>query len=106
MFGLFKKEEFSHIPKAIRPIMKLAFPSGEKQLNQETKGFLEAFHVLGTHPEVIHTASWANTQYDVFGPTVTRFLQTVATGNPNETQSENTRRRHYGKYSYSIPASN
>ena len=52
------------------------------------EGFLEAFHVLGTHPEVIHTASWANTQYDVFGPTVTRFLQTVATGNPNETQSQ------------------
>mgnify|MGYP001324697805 FL=1 len=48
MFGLFKKEEFSHIPKAIRPIMKLAFPSGEKQLNHETKGFLEAFPDLFT----------------------------------------------------------
>ena len=43
MFGLFKKEEFSQIPKDVRPIMKLAFPGGEKQLNQETKGFLEAF---------------------------------------------------------------
>ena len=37
MPGLFKKEEFSHIPKDVRPIMKLAFPGGEKQLNQETK---------------------------------------------------------------------
>jgi phenylpropionate dioxygenase-like ring-hydroxylating dioxygenase large terminal subunit len=52
------------------------------------EGFLEAFHVLATHPEVIHTASWANTQYDLFGPTVTRFLQTVATGNPNIEQSQ------------------
>lgn len=54
------------------------------------EGFLEAFHVLATHPEVIYTSSWANTQYDIFGPTVTRFLQTVATGNPNldQTQAE------------------
>ena len=48
MFGLFKKKEFSNIPKDIRPIMKLAFPGGEKQLNQETKGFLEAFPDLFT----------------------------------------------------------
>ena len=46
MFGLFKKKEFSQIPKDVRPIMKLAFPGGEKQLNQETKGFLEAFPAL------------------------------------------------------------
>ena len=48
MFGLFKKEEFSHIPKDVRPIMKLAFPGGEKQLNKETKGFLETFPSLFT----------------------------------------------------------
>jgi hypothetical protein len=48
MFGLFKKEEFSQMPKDVRPILKLAFPGGEKQLNQETKGLLEAFPDLFT----------------------------------------------------------
>jgi hypothetical protein len=67
------------------------------------EGFLEAFHVLATHPEVIHTASWANTQYDLFGPTVTRFLQTVATGNPNIEQSQQEIYRLLG-YQDELPA--
>jgi hypothetical protein len=48
MFGLFKKEDFSNMPKEIRPVLKLAFPGGEKQLNQETKGLLESFPDLFT----------------------------------------------------------
>ena len=36
------------MPKEIRPIIKLAFPSGENQLNQETKGLLESFPDLFT----------------------------------------------------------
>ena len=46
------------------------------------EGFLEAFHVLGTHPEALRSSGWANTQYDLFSPHVTRFLQTLASGNP------------------------
>ncbi len=52
------------------------------------EGFLEAFHVLATHPEGLRTSSWANTQYDVFGKNVSRFLQNLSTGNPHMDQSE------------------
>jgi phenylpropionate dioxygenase-like ring-hydroxylating dioxygenase large terminal subunit len=46
------------------------------------EGFLEAYHVLATHPMRLHMSSWANTQYDLFGPNVSRFLQTLTSGNP------------------------
>jgi len=52
------------------------------------EGFLEAFHVLATHPEGLRTSSWANTQYDLFGKNVTRFFQNLSTGNPLEDQTE------------------
>jgi phenylpropionate dioxygenase-like ring-hydroxylating dioxygenase large terminal subunit len=52
------------------------------------EGFLEAFHVLATHPEGLRSSSWANTQYDVFGKNVTRFLQNLSTGNPQMDQTE------------------
>ena len=52
------------------------------------EGFLEAFHVLATHPEGLHTSSWANTQYDIFGKHVTRFLQNLSSGNQQEGRSE------------------
>lgn len=52
------------------------------------EGFLEAFHVLATHPEALRTSSWANTQYDIFGKNVSRFLQNLNTGNPQLDQSE------------------
>ena len=46
------------------------------------EGFLEAFHVLATHPEALRSSGWANTQYDLFSPHVTRFLQNLSSGNP------------------------
>jgi len=47
------------------------------------EGFLEAFHVLATHPEGLRSSGWANTQYDLFSPHVTRFLQNLSSGNPH-----------------------
>ena len=47
------------------------------------EGFLEAFHVLATHPEGLRASGWANTQYDCFSPNVSRFLQTLSSGNPH-----------------------
>ncbi|MEM7218726.1 MAG: aromatic ring-hydroxylating dioxygenase subunit alpha [Pseudomonadota bacterium] len=47
------------------------------------EGFLEAYHVLATHPEGLRTSAWANTQYDLFSPHVSRFLQTLSAGNPH-----------------------
>lgn len=46
------------------------------------EGFMEAFHVLATHPEGLRASSWANTQYDCFSPHVSRFLQPLSAGNP------------------------
>ena len=50
-------------------------------------GFLEAYHVLATHPEGLRASSWANTQYDVL-ENVSRFLQNLSTGNPHLDQTE------------------
>ena len=47
------------------------------------EGFLEAYHVLATHPEGLRSSGWANTQYDLFSPHVTRFLQNLSSGNPH-----------------------
>ena len=47
------------------------------------EGFLEAFHVLATHPEGLRSSGWANTQYDLFSPHVSRFLQNLSSGNPH-----------------------
>ena len=63
MFGLFKKEEFSNMPKEIRPIIKLAFPDGEKQLNQETKGLLESFPDLFTVESSQGLVVWAKVKW-------------------------------------------
>ena len=47
------------------------------------EGFLEAFHVLATHPEGLRTAGDANAQYDVFDKYVTRFVHTVGYPSPH-----------------------
>jgi phenylpropionate dioxygenase-like ring-hydroxylating dioxygenase large terminal subunit len=47
------------------------------------EGFMEAYHVLATHPEGLKTSGWANTQYDIFGSNVTRFLQPRAIPSPH-----------------------
>ncbi len=47
------------------------------------EAFLEAFHVLATHPEGLKTASDANAQYDIFGKHVTRFIHTIGHPSPH-----------------------
>ncbi len=47
------------------------------------EAFLEAYHVLETHPQGIMTTGDANAQYDVFGNHVTRFIHTVGTPSPH-----------------------
>ncbi|HEY6597764.1 MAG TPA: aromatic ring-hydroxylating dioxygenase subunit alpha [Pseudomonadales bacterium] len=47
------------------------------------EGFLEAFHVLATHPEGLRTAGDANAQYDIFGTNVTRFVHTIGYPSPH-----------------------
>jgi phenylpropionate dioxygenase-like ring-hydroxylating dioxygenase large terminal subunit len=47
------------------------------------EGFLEAYHVLATHPEGLRTAGDANAQYDLFGRNVSRFLHTIGYPSPH-----------------------
>lgn len=47
------------------------------------EAFLEAFHVLATHPQGLKSAGDANAQYDVFGKNVTRFIHTIGHPSPH-----------------------
>ncbi|MEM7569241.1 MAG: aromatic ring-hydroxylating dioxygenase subunit alpha [Pseudomonadota bacterium] len=47
------------------------------------EAFLEAYHVLATHPEGLPTAGDANAQYDVFGPNTSRFVHTIGYPSPH-----------------------
>ena len=47
------------------------------------EAFLEAYHILETHPQAVYTAGDANAQYDVFGDHVSRFIHTTATTSPH-----------------------
>ena len=46
------------------------------------EGFMEAYHVMATHPEGLRMSSWANTQYDLLSPHVSRFVQALQSTNP------------------------
>ena len=63
MFGLFKKEAFSSVPKEIRPVLNAAFPGGEKQLEQEAKGLLESFSDLFTLESSQGLVIWAKSMW-------------------------------------------
>lgn len=63
MFGLFKKEAFSNVPKEIRPVLNAAFPGGEKQLDQESRGLLESFPNLFTLESSRSLIVWAKTMW-------------------------------------------
>ncbi len=47
------------------------------------EAFLEAYHVLATHPQGLPTAGDANAQYDVFGENITRFVHTIGFPSPH-----------------------
>jgi len=76
-------EHFAHWPLEDRYIVlhtEKVLPGNWKMCME---GFLEAYHVLATHPEGLRASGWANTQYDLFSPHVTRFLQNLSCGNPH-----------------------
>lgn len=47
------------------------------------EGFLEAYHIIATHPEALRTAGDANAQYDLFGPNVSRFIHAIGYASPH-----------------------
>lgn len=76
-------EHFAETPLENRYValhMEKVLPGNWKMCME---GFLEAFHVLATHSRGLRASAWANTQYDIFSPHVTRFLQNLSAGNPH-----------------------
>ena len=49
------------------------------------EAFIEAYHVLETHPQAADYVGDANAQYDVFGSNTSRFVQTVGYESPHRT---------------------
>jgi hypothetical protein len=47
------------------------------------EAFLESFHVLETHPQGVPTVGDANTQYDIYGDNVSRFVHLVGFPSPH-----------------------
>lgn len=47
------------------------------------EAFLESFHVLETHPQGVETVGDANTQYDIYGDNVSRFVHLVGFPSPH-----------------------
>jgi nitrite reductase/ring-hydroxylating ferredoxin subunit len=52
------------------------------------EAFMEAYHVIETHPQVAISNGDANSQYDIYGEHVNRFISTLGVLSPH----------HYGKY--------
>ncbi|MEM1434822.1 MAG: aromatic ring-hydroxylating dioxygenase subunit alpha [Pseudomonadota bacterium] len=47
------------------------------------EGFLEAYHIIATHPQALRTAGDANAQYDLFGRHVNRFVHAIGYSSPH-----------------------
>jgi len=47
------------------------------------EAFLEAYHILETHPEALPYAGDANAQYDTFGDHISRFVQLLGSPSPH-----------------------
>jgi phenylpropionate dioxygenase-like ring-hydroxylating dioxygenase large terminal subunit len=46
------------------------------------EAFMEGYHIMETHPQLMSTASDANMQYDIFGENVSRFLSAFGSQSP------------------------
>ena len=51
------------------------------------EAFLESYHVLETHPQGVLTVGDANSQYDIYGDTVSRFVHLVGYPSPHLKES-------------------
>jgi hypothetical protein len=47
------------------------------------EAFLESYHVLETHPQLLYGVSDANVQYDTFGPHISRFIAALGVASPH-----------------------
>ena len=79
----------SHVPSSVFANRYIALHV-QKELNCNWKiaseAFLEAYHVMETHPQLMRTNGDANTQYDFYGDNVNRLINVA--GSPSAFLSE------------------
>ena len=61
------------------------------------EAFMEAYHVIVTHPQVAVSNGDANSQYDVYGEHVDRFISTLGVLSPHLYGKHTTRRKQTHK---------
>lgn len=71
-WGLEDRYTYLHVSKRLPCNWKLAI-----------EAFLEAYHVIQTHPQVAVSNGDANSQYDVYGEHVNRFISTLGVLSPH-----------------------
>jgi hypothetical protein len=67
-------EHFAHTDYAERVVEAHVVKRLPANWKAAQEAFLEAYHVLETHPQSRWNASDANASYDIFGPHVSRFI--------------------------------
>ncbi len=76
-------EHFKHWPMQNRHIKLHVEKTVPANWKLALEAFLEAYHVMATHPQGLAQAGDANCQYDVFGDNVSRFVHTVGFPSPH-----------------------
>lgn len=71
-WGLEDRYTYCHVSKSLPANWKLSMAA-----------FMEAYHVLDTHPQVAVSNADANSQYDVYGEHVDRFISTLGVLSPH-----------------------
>ncbi len=71
-WGLEDRYTYCHVSKTLPANWKLSMAA-----------FMEAYHVLDTHPQVAVSNADANSQYDVYGEHVDRFISTLGVLSPH-----------------------
>jgi hypothetical protein len=93
-WGLENRYIYCHVVKKI--------PANWK-LNMEA--FMEAYHVIHTHPQVAVTNADANSQYDVYGEHVNRFISSLGVLSPHLRASTRSRTSSTSSPSATAPCS-
>ncbi len=71
-WGLENRYTYCHVAKRLPANWKLSM-----------EAFMEAYHVLETHPQVAPSNADANSQYDVYGEHVNRFISSLGVVSPH-----------------------
>jgi len=72
IWDLSKRHVFMHVEKELPANWKAA-----------AEAFMEGYHIMATHPQLLTTFGDANTQYDIYGDHVSRFIELAGVSSPH-----------------------